>query len=278
MLFDLSYLHKMDFIEKTINDSAELLELDETFKESYLDLIKRYYALFENIFQYYQQITSFMNDINDGKYIEFTMEVIIADKDGKKLLVETMHHYASMLLLLDRLIPAVARERLYMCYLRYLGSSASPLNTRVCKLIADTGYFYNKSTGEEKIPEKYPANYFNKFKLDSKTVEQFINAMKDDDIYEMTSVYGNNPNHRSQALSTQASIIFTLLPFVPRILDDHEPKMREICDKHFPDNWVIPIYSGYLVDLLKYWESFPAAKKALSNNIMPDQVSYLCEK
>ena len=187
----------MDLIEKTINDSAELLELDETFKESYLDLIKRYYALFENIFQYYQQITSFMNDITDGKYIEFTMEVIIADKDGKKLLVEMMHHYASMLLLLDRLIPAVARERLYMCYLRYLGSSASPLNTRVCKLIADTGYFYNKSTGEEKIPEKYPANYFNKFKLDSKTVEQFINAMKDDDIYEMTSVYGNNPNHRS---------------------------------------------------------------------------------
>jgi len=46
--------------------------------------------------------------------------------------------------------------------------------------------------------------------------------------------------------------------------------MREICDKHYPDNWVIPIYSGYLVDLLKYWESFPAAKKALSNNIMPD--------
>ena len=54
MLFDLSFLHKMDLIEKTINDSAELLELDETFKESYLDLIKRYYALFENIFQYYQ--------------------------------------------------------------------------------------------------------------------------------------------------------------------------------------------------------------------------------
>lgn len=87
--------------------------------------------------------------------------------------------------------------------------------------------------------------------------------MKDDDIYDMTAVYGNDPNHRSQALSQQASIVFCLLPFVPLILDDHEPKMREICDKHFPDNWVIPIYGGQLVDLLAFWRSFPAATKAM---------------
>jgi len=43
--------------------------------------------------------------------------------------------------------------------------------------------------------------------------------------------------------------------------------MREICDKHFPDNWVIPVYGGVMVDLLTYWESFPAAQKALLNNI-----------
>ena len=43
--------------------------------------------------------------------------------------------------------------------------------------------------------------------------------------------------------------------------------MREICDKHFPDNWVIPIYNGVLVDLTVYWGTFPAAKKALFNNI-----------
>ena len=99
--------------------------------------------------------------------------------------------------------------------------------------------------------------------------------MKDDDIYEMVSVYGNDPAHRSQALSSQASIIFCLLPFVPRVLDEREAKMREICDKHFPDNWVIPIYGGQLVDLLAYWDSFPAAKKALCNNIIPSKVEFL---
>ena len=102
--------------------------------------------------------------------------------------------------------------------------------------------------------------------------------MKDDDIYDMTLVYGNNPNHRSLALSTQASIIFTILPFVPKIMDDQDAKMREICDKHFPDNWVIPIYGGQLVDLLSYWDSFPAAKTALLNNIQLPKIQSLCHE
>ena len=48
--------------------------------------------------------------------------------------------------------------------------------------------------------------------------------------------------------------------------------MREIVDKHFPDNWVIPIYQGHLVDITEYWESYPAAKKAMSNNIQVDMI------
>jgi len=39
--------------------------------------------------------------------------------------------------------------------------------------------------------------------------------------------------------------------------------MREIVDKHFPDNWVVPIYQGYFVDITEYWDNFPSARKAL---------------
>ena len=223
-------------------------------------------------------MSQYLSDIRDGKYIEFTIDALIQIKEGKRLVAEIMHHYAAMLLLLDRLIPAVARELIVACYVRYMGSSASHHNPKVCKLIKSTGYVVNRHTNVETIPDKYPAKYFNRFKLDQPTVEQFINAMKDDDIYDMTSVYGNDPNHRSQALSTQASIIFCLLPFVPRILDEREAKMREICDKHFPDNWVIPLYGGQLVDLLAYWQSFPAAKKALENNIVPSKVEFLANQ
>ena len=32
--------------------------------------------------------------------------------------------------------------------------------------------------------------------------------------------------------------------------------MREIVDKHFNDNWVIPYYQGYYVDLAVQWEPY----------------------
>lgn len=55
--------------------------------------------------------------------------------------------------------------------------------------------------------------------------------------------------------------------------------MREIADKHFPDNWVIPIYAGHLIDLTEYWnDNFPAAKKALGNNIILDQIKVFAKK
>jgi WASH complex subunit strumpellin len=43
------------------------------------------------------------------------------------------------------------------------------------------------------------------------------------------------------------------LYFVPKYLTGDATKMREIVDKHFPDNWVLPVYMGYLVDLSEEW-------------------------
>ena len=202
IMFDLTYIQDPDKYDKYISDNADLLELDESFKESYLEIIQRFYTLFEGIFKYYNNLSTYLMDIKEGKYIEFTFDAILQDKDGKRLMVECVYHYGAMLMLLDRLIPSVARERIVTCYLRYLGSSASPLHSKVTKLVKSTGYFFNKSSNKETIPDKYPANYFSRFKIDRMLVESLINAMKDDDIYDMISVYGNNPQHRSVALAT----------------------------------------------------------------------------
>jgi hypothetical protein len=45
----------------------------------------------------------------------------------------------------------------------------------------------------EVVPPKYPTDYFNRFKLKPVLVETFINLMKDDDIFNMISVFGNKP-------------------------------------------------------------------------------------
>ena len=36
--------------------------------------------------------------------------------------------------------------------------------------------------------------------------------------------------------------------------------MREIVDKHFPDNWVINLYMGITVDLIDAWEPYKVSQ------------------
>ena len=86
-------------------------------------------------------------------------------------------------MLLDRLVPALARERLVVCYLRYKGQNSSDYTNEVCKLIKNTGYSYNANTKAEHLPKNYPADYFNRFSMDKILIETLINTLKDDDIY-----------------------------------------------------------------------------------------------
>jgi WASH complex subunit strumpellin len=44
--------------------------------------------------------------------------------------------------------------------------------------------------------------------------------------------------------------------------------MREIVDKHFPDNWVLNYYLGYTADLSVVWMPYRAAYAALSNTVI----------
>ena len=50
--------------------------------------------------------------------------------------------------------------------------------------------------------------------------------------------------------------------------------MREIVDKHFNDNWVLPYYLGYYVDLSLMWEPYKAAQLAIANTV---EISYVKE-
>jgi WASH complex subunit strumpellin len=48
--------------------------------------------------------------------------------------------------------------------------------------------------------------------------------------------------------------------------------MREIVDKHFYDNWVIPVFLGYLVDLSYEWMLYESASKAITNTLNPKHI------
>lgn len=54
--------------------------------------------------------------------------------------------------------------------------------------------------------------------------------------------------------------------------------MREIVDKHFYDNWVIPVFLGYLVDLTYEWVLYSSAKKAITNTVSEENIKELSSK
>ena len=51
------------------------MELDEEFKETYMDIIKRFYFLFESIYKYITDLTRYINDVESASYIQITLEV-----------------------------------------------------------------------------------------------------------------------------------------------------------------------------------------------------------
>lgn len=74
------------------------------------------------------------------------METILLNPEGKRLMLEIFYLYGVMLILNDRLIPAIARERIVICYIRYIGQNASENFSEVCKLVKNSGYSYDKKS------------------------------------------------------------------------------------------------------------------------------------
>jgi len=107
------------------------------------------------------------------------------EKEGKRLLIEAYYNYGVMLLLLDRLIPSIARERMMVCYVRYKCAFGSDNTTQVAKMCKQTGANFKTQDNSKSptIPPKYPMDYFGRFNVDRILIENLINALKDDDVY-----------------------------------------------------------------------------------------------
>lgn len=52
-----------------------LAELDEEFKDNYLPILKRFYLLFESVFKYITDLGQYIDDVEQGVYIQSTLEV-----------------------------------------------------------------------------------------------------------------------------------------------------------------------------------------------------------
>lgn len=274
ILLDFSYFKATEFYTKRIDDNAELLERDEEFQENHIRILTRFYLLFESIYKYVKDLLRYLVDLEDGVFIQQTLESIIGTTDGKQLLAESLFLYGVMLITLDNRIEGVIRERMLVAYSRYKSDSATSTNLDdVCKLCRSTGFSRNMP----KRLANYPDDYFKRIPLPRTFISMVISRLRTDDVYNQVSSYPN-PEHRSTALANQATMLYVILYFAPEMLQNDMAKMREIVDKHFPDNWVIAYYMGVVVDLTEAWEPYKAAKAALNNTIQLSNVKELVDR
>ena len=86
-----------------------------------------------------------------------------------------------------------------------------------------------------------------------------------------------HPEHRSIASANQAAMLVIILSFQPTILHTSAAIMREIVDRFFPDNWVISIYMGILINLQDWWIPYKAARTALNNTLETSNVKKIAQ-
>lgn len=265
IIFDFSYFKGPELCESKLDAKPELQDLDEEFRENNIEIVTRFYLAFQSVHKYIVDLNRYLEDLNEGVYIQQTLETVLLNEDGKQLLCEALYLYGVMLLVIDQKIEGEVRERMLVSYYRYSAarSSADSNMDDICKLLRSTGY---SSQPGAKRPPNYPESYFQRVPINEPFISMVIGRLRSDDIYNQVSAYPL-PEHRSTALANQAAMLYVILYFEPAILHTQQAKMREIVDKYFPDNWVISIYMGITVNLADAWEPYKAAKTALNNTL-----------
>lgn len=113
--------------------------------------------------------------------------------------------------------------------------------------------------------------------LNTLLVDLVISRLRTDEIYNQSRAFPY-PEHRSMALANQAAMLVVALAFSPSTLQSETSIMREVVDRFFPDNWVISIYMGLVLNLWDWWEPYKAAKNALNNTFENSNVKQTAQK
>ncbi|XP_046735927.1 WASH complex subunit 5 isoform X3 [Diprion similis] len=274
IILDFSYFKAADAYEHKIENDSVLQGLDEEMRDTFSDILTRFYLAFESIHKYVTDLNTFTEELEDGIYIQQSIETIMLSEEGKQLMCEVVYLYGVMLLLVDLHFEGPIRERLLVSYYRYNVQHISTTRVDdVCVLLRSTGF----SNAPFKRPANYPEAYFKRISLNTLLVDLVISRLRSDEIYNQSLAFPY-PEHRSIALASQAAMLVVALAFSPSTLHSQTSIMRETVDRFFPDNWVISIYMGLVLNLWDWWEPYKAAKNALNNTLEASNVKQTAQK
>lgn len=61
--------------------------MDEELQKTYLDLLTRFYLVFESVHKYITDLNHFLDDLEEGIYIQHSLEIVCLNDEGKQLVV-----------------------------------------------------------------------------------------------------------------------------------------------------------------------------------------------
>ncbi len=73
--------------ETDANSPKELQDLDEEFRENHMDILTRFYRAFQSVHKYISDFNRFLEDLQDGNFIQQTLDTVLHNEDGKQLMV-----------------------------------------------------------------------------------------------------------------------------------------------------------------------------------------------
>ncbi|XP_034940027.1 WASH complex subunit 5 [Chelonus insularis] len=273
IIMDFAYFKAANIHEQKIENDPILQELDENLRESYADVLSRFYLAFESIHKFITDLNTYIDELEDGNYIQQSVESVMLNEEGKQLMCEAVYLYGVMLLLVDHQFEGQIRERMLVSYYRYNAQRSS--STRVddvCMLLRSTGF----SKSSLKRPLNYPEDYFRRVPIKSTFIDLLIGRLRLDELYSQSLTFPN-PEYRSLASANQAAMLVIILSFQSSILQTGSAIMREIVDRFFPDNWVISIYMGIVLNLCDWWSPYKAARIALNNTLEAANVKKIAQ-
>ncbi len=203
-----------------------------------------------------------------------TLDGVLESNWACQLLTESMTLFGCMALLMEHRISGLLRERLLVAYLRHERCFSFPNVERICKLCRrhvttppSPGASGSSLHTVEIISVQKPEDLLRRFQFPELIVDAVITCLRNGDVYNNVRFYPD-PQHRTTALSLQGGHMYVLL-FYSRDLLHNGLAMREIVDRFFKDNWVVPIFLHFSVDLLVSWDAFKEAKSSLVSCLSP---------
>ena len=117
-LFDFNYLHNPEEHEASLLAGAgddeggdggpagpDLEQLEREFTVNQSRTVVEFYGLFEDVVRYHSDLSSFVDDLNRGYYIRHTVESVLSDEDGRRLVCEAVYLWGVLLITMEHYLP-----------------------------------------------------------------------------------------------------------------------------------------------------------------------------